>query len=68
MESTILKVTGMSCGGCVKTVTKVLQELPGVNQAEVSLERNEAVVGYDSSKVTRQDMQRVIDAAGFDVI
>ncbi len=67
MESTILKVTGMSCGGCVKTVTKVLQELPGVNQAEVSLERNEAVVGYDSSKVTRQDMQRVIDAAGFDV-
>jgi copper chaperone len=68
VESTILKVTGMSCGGCVKTVTKVLQELPGVNQAEVSLERNEAVVGYDSSKVTRQDMQRVIDAAGFDVI
>ena len=67
METTTLKVTGMSCGGCVKTVTKVLQELPGVNQAEVSLERNEAVVGYDSSKVTRQDMQRVIDAAGFEV-
>ncbi|MFA7280212.1 MAG: cation transporter, partial [Sterolibacterium sp.] len=37
METTTLKVTGMSCGGCVKTVTKVLQELPGVNQAEVSL-------------------------------
>jgi len=67
VETTILKVTGMSCGGCVKTVTKVLQELPGVDQAEVSLERGEAVVGFDGSKVTRQDMQRAIDAAGFEV-
>jgi len=67
LETTTLKVTGMSCGGCVKTVTKVLQDLPGVNQAEVSLERGEAVVGFDGSRVTRQDMQRVIDAAGFDV-
>ena len=66
METTVLKVTGMSCGGCVKSVTKVLLELPGVDQAEVSLERGEAVVGYDPSKATRQDMQRVIDEAGFE--
>ena len=66
METTVLKVTGMSCGGCVKSVTKVLLELPGVDQAEVSLERGEAVVGYDPSKATRQDMQRVIDEAGLE--
>lgn len=66
METTVVKVAGMSCGGCVKSVTKVLLDLPGVNAAEVSLERGEAVVGYDAGKVTRQDMQRVIDEAGFE--
>ena len=66
METTVLKVTGMSCGGCVKSVTQVLLDLPGVSKAEVSLERGEAVVGYDPSKATRQDMQRVIDEAGFE--
>lgn len=66
METAVVKVSGMSCGGCVKSVTKVLLELPGVSQADVSLERGEAVVGYDASQVTRQDMQRVIDEAGFE--
>ena len=66
MESTHLKVGGMSCQGCVKSVTKVLLELPGVAKAEVSLERGEASVDYDAGKVTRADMQRVIDEAGFE--
>ncbi|MCK7498205.1 MAG: heavy-metal-associated domain-containing protein [Comamonadaceae bacterium] len=35
-------MNGMKCGGCVKSVTNVLQELPGVARAEVSLERGEA--------------------------
>ena len=35
METTVLKVGGMSCGGCVKSVTNVLTALPGVAKAEV---------------------------------
>ena len=66
METTVVKVAGMSCGGCVKSVTKVLLELPGVSTAEVSLERGEAVVGHDLDKVVRQDLQRAIEAAGFE--
>jgi len=66
MESTLLKVGGMSCQGCVKSVTKVLSELPGVVKAEVSLERGEASVDYDAGKVTRDAMKRVIDDAGFE--
>ncbi|MCX7179235.1 MAG: heavy-metal-associated domain-containing protein [Proteobacteria bacterium] len=66
METTVVKVAGMSCGGCVKSVTKVLLELPGVSSAEVSLERGEAVVGHDLDKVARQDLQRAIEAAGFE--
>jgi copper chaperone len=32
-------VTGMTCAHCVASVTEEVQELPGVEQVEVSLER-----------------------------
>jgi copper chaperone len=66
MESTTVQVGGMSCQGCVKSVTKVLLELPGVSKAEVSLERGTACIDYDASKVGLADMKRAIDAAGFE--
>ncbi len=66
METTTLKVTGMSCGGCVKSVTGVLEALPGVTKAEVSLEKGEAKVDYEADKVTRAAMAQAIEDAGFD--
>ena len=66
MESTIVKVAGMSCQGCVKSVTKVLLELPGVSRAEVSLERGEAAIDYDAGTVTRELIKQTIDNAGFE--
>lgn len=65
-ESTVLKVSGMTCQGCVKSVTNVLAALPGVARAEVSLEKGEARVEYEAGRVTREDMKRVVDEAGFD--
>ncbi len=66
METTVLKVTGMSCGGCVKSVTNVLQGLPGVGKAEVSLEKCEARVEYEPGQVTREAMAQAIADAGFE--
>ena len=66
MESTLLKIGGMSCQGCVKSVTKVLLELPGVDKAEVSLDRGEARVGYDAGKVSPVTMKQAIEDAGFE--
>ena len=66
MATTVVKVGGMSCQGCVKSVTKVLQDLPGISQAEVSLERNEASVVYDAALVSPEAMKSAIDAAGFE--
>ena len=37
MEQTTLTIGGMTCGGCVATVTRVLRAVPGVASAEVSL-------------------------------
>jgi len=43
-EAILLEVTGMSCGKCVRRVSKVLQELPGVAHAEVDLDSGRASV------------------------
>ena len=66
METTTIKVDGMSCGGCVKSVTGVLTALAGVVKAEVSLEQKQAVVEFDAGKVSRDQLKAVIEDAGFD--
>jgi copper chaperone len=66
METTVLKIGGMSCGGCVKSVTSVLQALPGVAKADVSLEKGEAAVVFAADKVAREAMTQAIIDAGFE--
>ena len=66
METTTIKIEGMSCGGCVKSVTNVLGALPGVTRAEVSLESKNAHVEFEAGRVTRDDMKRAIVEAGFE--
>ncbi len=66
MQAMVLKIKGMSCQGCVKSVTNVLQALPGVGAVEVSLERAEARVEYDAARVGRTQMSRAVADAGFE--
>lgn len=66
METTTLKVGGMSCGGCVKSVTGVLEALPGVGKAEVSLEKGEARIEFDAARATRAAMVDAVIDAGFE--
>jgi copper chaperone len=66
MESTTIKVSGMSCGGCVASVTKVLSELPGVAKAEVTLTPGEARVEFDPAQVSVAALKQAIDDAGFE--
>ncbi|MEO5766658.1 MAG: heavy metal-associated domain-containing protein, partial [Casimicrobiaceae bacterium] len=37
METVNLNVDGMTCGGCVASVTRVLKATPGVSDAVVEL-------------------------------
>jgi copper chaperone len=39
-----LKITGMTCGHCVRAVTGALKGVPGVKAAEVDLKAGSAVV------------------------
>lgn len=42
--STTLTVDGMTCMHCVGAVKKALEQVPGVETADVSLEQKQAVV------------------------
>lgn len=66
METTTIKVGGMTCGGCSGSVTRVLTELPGVAKAEVQLNPGQATVEFDPAQLTRAALCAAIDDAGFE--
>ena len=47
MSTFDLEVQGMSCGGCVKSVTAALKSLPGVSTVEVDLPAGHVTVNGD---------------------
>lgn len=68
METLILKIKGMTCGGCVKSITNVLQPISGVSSVNVSLDQNNATIIYDPVKATVDQFKTAIEDAGFDVV
>lgn len=66
MEEIVIKVGGMSCQGCVKNVTGVLQALPGVGEVVVSLEAGEARISHDPTRTGAAALRAAIEDAGFD--
>jgi copper ion binding protein len=67
IEVAIIDVTGMHCDACVKTVTKALTEIEGVNEAKVSLEYEQAKVKFSTSKVSEEDFKAAIEDKGYGV-
>ena len=67
MQTVTLGISGMTCGGCVRSVTNVLTALDGVAKADVSLEKRSAVVDYDPGKVGLEQLKRSVVEAGFEV-
>lgn len=67
MSEIILSVTGMTCGGCVSSVQKVLTALPGVQSVEVSLTPGQARVVVDPARIDRAALAQAIIDAGFGV-
>jgi Cu+-exporting ATPase len=61
-------VFGMSCQHCVKRVTKVLEDLSGVENAEVSLDKNEASFLYDPGIISIDQIKAAINAAGYQTV
>lgn len=60
-----LAISDMYCKACEPSISGELMRTPGVIAATVSYERQEAVVDYDSSKITPAGIIAAIKGAGF---
>ncbi|NJE09013.1 copper chaperone [Thermococcus sp. M39] len=63
MAKVVLKINNMSCQHCVMTIKRALERI-GAN-AEVSLESKTAVVEYDESKLTVEDLISAVAKFGY---
>jgi copper chaperone len=67
MQTELLKVTGMTCGGCASAVTKVLKAVSGVSEVTVSLSTGEAAVQYDEHLTSPDQLKSAVKGAGYGV-
>lgn len=68
METTVLKVEGMSCEHCVKAVTNAVGVLPGVSNVSVDLKGKTVTVQYDPAKTNLDKIHFEIEDQGYEVI
>lgn len=67
MQKTTLQIDGMTCQGCVKSVTRALQAVAGVTGVQVDLASGKAVVDFDQQQVTPAALTAAVEEAGYDV-
>ena len=65
MATTTLKVTGMTCGHCVRSVSEAIGSLEGVQSADVQLESGQATVVYDEGRVSPRDLVGAVQEEGY---
>jgi len=67
MASAILKVTGMTCGGCVKSIENVLDDEAGVHRVNADMDAGTVAVNFDDNIVQLSDIERAIKKVGFEI-
>lgn len=58
-------VTGMTCGGCERSLSRAVSRLPGVSTVEASHADRSATVTYDDTLVTPEAIAAAIKEAGY---
>ena len=66
METVAIDVQGMTCNGCVASVSRLLKSVPGVSDAQVTLAPGRATVTFDPAKTSVQALRGAIEDAGYD--
>lgn len=67
MQTELLKVTGMTCGGCSNSVTNALKAVHGVDAVNVSLSGGEATVQYDELLTSPHQLKAAVINAGYGI-
>ncbi len=64
-EKVVIRIGGMTCVMCEKTITEALTELDGVISVSVNLSTEKATVTYNPRMVRLTDMKKAVEDAGY---
>lgn len=67
-QHAIIGIDGMTCDGCVNSVTRALQQVTGVQNVQVSLSDQRAKIDFDDSQTNVAALREAIEDAGFDSV
>jgi len=67
-KTVTIKVEGMKCEKCSSSVSKALKATEGVEDAQVSSDKGEAVIKYDDQKTNEAKLREVINGTGFKAV
>jgi copper chaperone CopZ len=67
MKTEHLTVTGMTCGGCVNSLTRALKAVAGVGDVNVTLATGETSVQYDENLTSPEQLRTAVDNAGYGI-
>jgi copper chaperone len=67
MEKVEIKVSGMTCGGCERSVQNALTSRKGVTAAKADRNAGVVAVEFDPAVIQRAALEKAIAEAGFKV-
>jgi len=65
MKTVQYNLQGMTCGGCVNSVQRVLSKLEGVEGSKVEI--GKVLVTFDPSSISQTAIQEALNKTGFGV-
>ncbi len=64
-QEVTLTIPALHCGSCAKTVTRVLEALPGVEVTQTNAEAKRVDVKFDESAISLEQVREALDEVGF---
>ena len=65
METNTLKLQGMSCASCARSIEDAIRSVPGVAQVNVNFGAEQATLQYDPKRTNLEQIQHAIVDAGY---
>jgi len=65
IDTTTLKLEGMSCAGCANAIEKAISSVSGVEQCEVNFAAEQATVQFNPEQTTVETIQGAVEDAGY---
>ena len=67
MSTTQIKVSGMTCGHCVQSVTEEISAIAGVTDVKIDLESGDVTIKSES-ELNNADLVAAVKEAGYEVV